>query len=320
VITIWQKNIELQEASKLEIISLMDNTVDFLSTNSRKEVQTFPHWAGEYTDLPFAEHGFSMLLRVSNREKTCTILCDSGISPNGVVVNAKRMGIDLREVSYVVLSHGHYDHFGGLQAIVKAVNKIELPILIHEDMVKRRGTTSNKGEIMEYPPFPKLKQLTPAKIVNTKEPQLIANNLACITGEIPRQMSFEKGLMQNKIYNDESWHPDPLVLDDRALVVNIKDKGLVIISGCCHAGIINTIRYAQQITLCAKVYAILGGFHLAGREFEKRIEPTIEELKKINPELLVPSHCTGGRALISVAQAFPNAFVCNSVGNSYQFE
>ena len=103
----------------------MDNTVDFLSTNRRKEVQTFPHWAHEYTDLPFAEHGFSMLLRVSNREKTCTILYDTGISPNGVVVNAKRMGIDLREVSYVVLSHGHYDHFGGLQAIVKAVNKIE---------------------------------------------------------------------------------------------------------------------------------------------------------------------------------------------------
>jgi 7,8-dihydropterin-6-yl-methyl-4-(beta-D-ribofuranosyl)aminobenzene 5'-phosphate synthase len=313
------KKIVLQEASKMEIISLMDNTVDFLSTNHRKEVQTFPHWAHEYSDLPFAEHGFSMLLKVSNHEKTCTIIFDTGISPNGVVVNAKRMDIDLREVSYVVLSHGHYDHFGGLQAIVKAVNKIELPILIHEDMVKRRGTTSNRGEIREYPPFPKLEQLTPAKIVNTKEPQLIADNLACITGEIPRQTSFEKGLMQNKIYN-ESWQPDPLVLDDRAIIVNIKDKGLVIISGCAHAGIINTIRYSQQITGQSKVYAILGGFHLAGKEFKKRIESTIEELKKINPELIIAAHCTGLRALFSINQAFPNAFVCNSVGNIYRFE
>jgi 7,8-dihydropterin-6-yl-methyl-4-(beta-D-ribofuranosyl)aminobenzene 5'-phosphate synthase len=313
------KNIELQEASKLEIICLMDNTVDFLSTNHRKEVQTFPHWAHKYSNLPFAEHGFSMLLRVSNREKTCTILYDTGISPNGVVVNAKRMGIDLREVSYVVLSHGHYDHFGGLQAIVKAVNKIELPILIHEDMVKRRGTTNNRGEIREYQSFPNLEQLTPAKIVNTKEPHLIANNLACITGEIPRQMSFEKGLMQNKIYN-ESWQPDPVVLDDRALIVNIKDKGVVIISGCAHAGIINTIRYSQQITGQSKVYAILGGFHLAGKEFEKRIESTIGELKRINPELIIAAHCTGWRALFSINQAFPNAFVCNSVGNIYRFE
>jgi 7,8-dihydropterin-6-yl-methyl-4-(beta-D-ribofuranosyl)aminobenzene 5'-phosphate synthase len=313
------KNIELQDASKLEIICLMDNTVDFLSTNHRKEVQTFQHWAHKYSNLPFAEHGFSMLLRVSNREKTCTILYDTGISPNGVVVNAKRMGIDLREVSYVFLSHGHYDHFGGLQAIVKAVNKIELPILIHEDMVKRRGTTSNRGEIREYPSFPNLEQLTPAKIVNTKEPHLIANNLACITGEIPRQMSFEKGLIQNKIYN-ESWQPDPVILDDRALIVNIKDKGLVIISGCAHAGIINTIRYSQQITGQSKVYAILGGFHLAGKEFEKRIESTIGELKRINPELIIAAHCTGWRALFSINQAFPNAIVCNSVGNIYRFE
>ncbi len=102
-----------------------------------------------------------------------------------------------------------------------------------------------------------------------------------------------------------SWKTDLLVLDDRALVINIKEKGLVIISGCAHAGIINTIRYSQQITGLTKVYAILGGFHLAGKEFEKRIEPTIEELKEINPELIVPSHCTGWRALISYSSSVP---------------
>ncbi len=320
---------DLNEASKIEIVSLMDNNVDFLSSNVRKEVQSFRHWTKEHLgpewaqthkELPFAEHGFSMLIRVFQNQEMCTILFDTGISYNGVIINAERMGIDLSEVSYVVLSHGHYDHFGGLQAIVKAVNKIDLPILAHENMVKHRGTASLSGAIREYPPFPDLKELSPAKIVNTKKPYLIANNLACITGEIPRKVTFEKGLMQNKIYNDNSWQPDLLVLDDRALIVNIKDKGLVIISGCAHAGIINTIRYAQQITGNGKVYAILGGFHLAGKEFEKRIEPTIEELKKINPELIVPSHCTGWRALISIAQTFPNAFVCSSVGNTYRLE
>ena len=105
-----------------------------------------------------------------------------------------------------------------------------------------------------------MKQLTPAKIVNTKKPYLIANDLACITGEIPRETTFEKGLKQNKIYDEKSWKTDLLVLDDRALVINIKQKGLVIISGCAHAGIINTIRYSQQITGLTKVYAILGAF------------------------------------------------------------
>jgi 7,8-dihydropterin-6-yl-methyl-4-(beta-D-ribofuranosyl)aminobenzene 5'-phosphate synthase len=320
---------DLKEASKLEIVSLIDNNVDFLSSNARKEVQSLwhwtqehygPGWASEHKELPFAEHGFSIHVRIFTDKESWSILFDTGVSSIGVIVNAKRMGIDLREVSYVVLSHGHYDHFGGLKAVVETVNKIDLTIITHENMFRLRGTASPSGNVRKYPTFPNLEQLTPAKIVNTKKPYLIANDLACVTGEIPRKVTFEKGLTQNKIYSDNSWQPDPLILDDRALVINVRDKGLVIISGCAHAGIINTVRYAQQITGLAKVYAILGGFHLSGKDFEKRIEPTIEELKKINPELIAPSHCTGWRAIISIAQAFPNAFVCNSVGNIYKFE
>lgn len=310
----------LKEASGLEIVSLMDNTADFLSSNTRKEVQSFRQWSHAHSQLPFAEHGFSMLVRVFSGEDSCTILFDTGVSPNGVVINAKRMEMDLSEISYVVLSHGHYDHFGGLVAVIKAINKSDLPIIAHEDMVKRRATANSKGEIREHQTFPRLEEFAFAKIINTKKPQLIASDLACVSGEIPRTVSFEKGVLQNKIHSNNTWQPDPLILDDRALVFIVKGKGLVIISGCAHAGIINTIRYAQQITGQAKVYAILGGFHLAGKEFEKRIEPTIGELKKINPELIVPAHCTGWRALISINQAFPNAFICNSVGNMYRFE
>ena len=212
----------------------MDNTVDFLSSNNRKEVQSLRHWTQEkngkewvstHPELPFAEHGFSVLVRIFSDQKCLSILFDTGISSSGVIVNSKRMGISLCEVSYIVLSHGHYDHFGGLQAIVKDINKIDLPIITHEDMAKRRGTANLSGDIREYPSFPNSEQLTPAKIINTKEPHLIANDLACITGEIPRKITFEGGLMQNKIYRGNSWQPDLLVLDDRALVVNIKGKG-----------------------------------------------------------------------------------------------
>jgi 7,8-dihydropterin-6-yl-methyl-4-(beta-D-ribofuranosyl)aminobenzene 5'-phosphate synthase len=311
------QSVSLKEASKLEIISLMDNSVDFLSSNIQKEVQSFRHWKQTYSELPFAEHGFSMLLRVFSGENTCTILYDTGVSPNGVVMNAERMGIDLNEVSYVVLSHGHYDHFGGLSAIIKTVSKSGLTIIAHENMVKRRATINSKGEIKEYPTFPKSKELAPAKIVNTKKPLLIADNLACVTGEIPRSVSFELGVMHNRIYKDNRWQPDPLIIDERALVFNVKDKGLVVISGCAHAGIINTVQCAQHITGTAKVYAVLGGFHLAGKEFEKRIDATVKELKKIDPQLIVPSHCTGWRALYAIYEVFTDAFVYNSVGNRY---
>jgi 7,8-dihydropterin-6-yl-methyl-4-(beta-D-ribofuranosyl)aminobenzene 5'-phosphate synthase len=102
-------------------------------------------------------------------------------------------------------------------------------------------------------------------------------------------------------------------------VISIKGKGLVVLSGCAHAGIINTVSYAQQITGIKHVYVVMGGFHLAGKEFESRIEQTVEELQRINPELIVPSHCTGWRAMCAIAKALPEAFVWNSVGNLYRF-
>ena len=142
--------------------------------------------------------------------------------------------------------------------------------------------------------------------------------LACVTGEIPRTVEdFEKGMINNRILRGDIWHPDPLIMDERALIFNVKDKGLVVVSGCAHAGIINTVRYAQQITGITKVYAVFGGFHLSGREFEKRIPTTVAELKQINPELIVPSHCTGWRGLYAISEAFPDAFIFNSVGNRY---
>ncbi len=307
----------LKEVSKLEITSLMDNTVDFLSSNTREEVQTFQHSAYWNTGLPCAENGFSMLIKVYTGDKKYSILLDTGTSPDGVCQNAKLMDIDFSEVSYVVLSHGHYDHFGGLVSVVKAINRADLQIITHKDTVKPRAVANSKGELKQYPTFPDQKKLSPAKIIATKEPLLIASDFACVTGEIPRTVDFERGMVNNRILRDGVWQSDPLLMDERALVFNVRGKGLVVVSGCAHAGIINTIRYAQQITGVEEVYAVFGGFHLSGREFEKRIDQTVEELRRINPDLVVPSHCTGWRALNAMSKGFGDTFVFNSVGNRY---
>jgi 7,8-dihydropterin-6-yl-methyl-4-(beta-D-ribofuranosyl)aminobenzene 5'-phosphate synthase len=312
------ETVKLKEVLKLEIISLMDNTLDFLSTSNRKEVRPLWQWMSRGRgEMPIAEHGFSMLIRAYGCENCSTILFDTGISPYGVANNAKRMGIDLSEVSTVVLSHGHYDHFGGLLAAIKAINRTDLQLITHENMFKPRGLANQKGEIRKYEPFPSAEELSPAKVVNTKEPILITDNLACVTGEIPRTVPFEEGFGYSRIFSGGKWQPDPLLLDDRALVFNVKGKGLVIISGCAHAGIINTTRYAQQITATNRIYAVLGGFHLAGKGFESRIKPTVYELELINPELIVPSHCTGWRAIYALSEKLPDAFAPNSVGNLY---
>lgn len=318
---------EIKEADSIEIISLVDNSVDFLSTTDKKEVNSFRQWtkkrngrewASTHFQLPFAEHGFSMLIRVLFGRKTVTILFDTGISADGVVENAKRMGLELSEVEYVVLSHGHYDHFGGLVSALKTINKANLPLIVHEDMFKTRGTTNNDGTIRTYPEFPTREQLSSAQFINTKQPQLIGDGMILVTGEIPRETSFEKGFLQHRTLIDGIWQTDPLILDDRAVVFNVKGKGLVVISGCAHAGIINTISYAQRISGIMNTYAVMGGFHLAGKENENRIDQTVKELERISPRLIVPSHCTGWRGMCAIAKALPEAFVWNGVGNLYQ--
>jgi 7,8-dihydropterin-6-yl-methyl-4-(beta-D-ribofuranosyl)aminobenzene 5'-phosphate synthase len=318
---------KIAEVDGLEVISLVDNSVDFLSTINAREVQSFRQWTKKrhgkertqkHSQLPLAEHGFSMLIRVLCGRKTVSILFDTGISADGVVENAKRMGIELSEVEYIVLSHGHYDHFGGLVSALKTINKINLPLIVHEDMFKTRGTENSDGAIRTYPEFPNREKLSSAQLINKKQPHLMADDMILITGEIPRGTSFEKGFLQHRALIKGSWQPDPLILDDRAIVFNVKGKGLVVISGCAHAGIINTIMYAQRISGIMDIYAVIGGFHLAGRENENRIEQTVKELRRLNPKRIVPTHCTGWRGMFAIAKALPEAFVWNSVGNLYR--
>ncbi len=320
--------VTLKEVDGVEIISLADNTVEFLSTIERKEVHQVrewiknrmgEEWVKKRFRLPFAEHGFSMLIKVFSNKSFHNVLFDAGLSREGVVTNAKGMGLNLAEVECIVLSHGHYDHFGGLVNVLKVIDKKNLPIIVHEDMFKIRGAVSPDGTLRKYQKFPKEDHVAPAQYVRTKQPYLLADDSILVTGEISRKTDFEKGFPRQQVFSDGKWQPDPWVWDDRAIIINVKRKGLVVISGCAHAGIVNTTLYARQITGVAKIHAIMGGFHLAGKECEPRISRTVEMLRQLNPEIVVPSHCTGWRGNYAIFKAMPRAFVWNSVGNLYRF-
>jgi 7,8-dihydropterin-6-yl-methyl-4-(beta-D-ribofuranosyl)aminobenzene 5'-phosphate synthase len=306
---------KIKEADSLEIVSLVDNALDFHSSVEKKEVQSFRQWTKQGFEFPRAEHGFSMLLRINYRSEVRTVLFDTGCSTDGVVWNAKKLGVDLGEIELVVLSHGHYDHFGGLLAVLEEVGKTDLPLVVHEDMFKVRGQGTDIVHC--YPSFPSKEQLSKAKLVYTKQPQLFLNDLLLVTGEIPRETSFEIGFLQHKSFESGAWKTDPSILDDRAIAVLVKEKGLVVVSGCAHAGIVNTVRYAKQIAEAENVYAVIGGLHLAGKQNEIRIDQTVDALKRLNPQLIISSHCTGWKAMFAMAKALPNAFVWGSVGNRY---
>jgi 7,8-dihydropterin-6-yl-methyl-4-(beta-D-ribofuranosyl)aminobenzene 5'-phosphate synthase len=139
-----------------------------------------------------------------------------------------------------------------------------------------------------------------------------------ITGEVDRVTSFEKGFPTHQAWRGSGWEPDPLILDDQALIAHVAGRGLVVLTGCGHAGLINICRYAQRLTGLGKLYAVIGGFHLTGPLFEPIIMDTVDALEQLAPDVIVPAHCTGWKATHAIARRLPGAFIQNSVGTTFR--
>jgi 7,8-dihydropterin-6-yl-methyl-4-(beta-D-ribofuranosyl)aminobenzene 5'-phosphate synthase len=313
----FNTDFKLQEAHRVEITTIIDNYTDVL-LESTKMVKRPPLEAGErISNGPLAEHGLSMLIKVfrGSESEAHTILLDAGWSNIGVPFNLKLLGIDINEIEAIVLSHGHMDHFGALIEILKI--KKSVPIVLHPDAFMVRGIKSPDGKIIKFPTLDEQSLIKAgADLVKTKSPSLLASGLVASMGEVGRVTDFEKGMPNACLERNGKIEHDP-ILDDQGVIINIKGKGLVVVSGCAHAGIINTIHHAQGITKINQVYAVLGGFHLSGPLFEPIISKTIEEFKKIDPEIIVPMHCTGWNAINEIAKAMPDQFVLNSVGTRF---
>jgi 7,8-dihydropterin-6-yl-methyl-4-(beta-D-ribofuranosyl)aminobenzene 5'-phosphate synthase len=155
------------------------------------------------------------------------------------------------------------------------------------------------------------------EVIEERGPTLLIEGRTLITGQIPRITPFEKGFPPSHAEINGQWQPDPWIHDDQAVVVHVRGKGLVVLTGCGHAGLINTLHHAQEATGIREIYAVIGGFHLTGSLFEPIIPPTIQALKEFSPKVIVPQHCTGFRATFEIAREFPDAFVPTSVGTKF---
>ncbi len=245
-----------------------------------------------------------------------TILFDTGYNNMGVLHNMEKLAVDPNEMEAIVLSHAHMDHTGSLHAILEKISD-PIPLVVHPDaFLYPRFFEEKDGSKKRFPRTLIRKDLEESnvKILESTAPTPILNASILVTGEIERTTDFEKGMPNALIERDGNLEPDS-IKDDQALVINLSGKGLVVISGCSHAGIINTIRYAKKLTGVEKVYAVMGGFHLSGAFFEKILKKTIDELKALSPAVVVPMHCTGRKAMEMFSQEFASAFVLNSVGS-----
>lgn len=306
----------LREADGVEITVLTDNYTDVLMMQG-SEVVRRPQIPPPR--VPLAEHGLSCLVTVHSGAETHRVLMDTGVSSACLFHNAALLNADLGAIEGIVLSHGHFDHFGGLIDLLKRGNR-KMPVTLHPDaFLVRRMNIPMIGRPTGMPTLEETALTEAGAVVQkSKTPLLLASDLLLTTGEVERFTPFEKGLPWAEANINGSWTIDPFH-DDQGLIIKVRDKGLVVLSGCAHAGIINTVRHACTITHTEKVHAVLGGFHLTGPLFDSIIPPTVEAMKKIAPDYIIPLHCTGWKAITRFAEEMPGQFILNTVGTTYAF-
>jgi 7,8-dihydropterin-6-yl-methyl-4-(beta-D-ribofuranosyl)aminobenzene 5'-phosphate synthase len=313
-----RQTIPLAEVDEVKVSIIVDNSIDVLmaSTEVARRYRLGPNPFEK--PLPVAEHGYSALLSVKGGDKSGTVLFDTGVSRKGILYNMDAMEINPSGIQAIILSHGHADHAMGLPGLIDRLGSRNLPLVLHPDAYLERKLVLPNGAEVNLPP-PKKQDLRRenVEIIEEVGPSMLVDDMVLVSGEVARTTEFEIGFPVHYAKRHGEWEHDPLIHDDQCAIVNVRHKGLVIVTGCGHSGIINIVRNAQAITGVEKIYAVIGGFHLTGPFFEKVIPPTVEALVEIGPQHIVPGHCTGWAAMHAIANALSEAFIPTSVGTNF---
>ena len=312
----------LMPADRLDIQVLVDNVTDSLSSTPpfvTREWVALQRRGMRLTTggaLCCANHGLSLVITAHGPNGPRTMLFDGGPVDYAVERNGVRLGIDFGSIDAAMLSHGHWDHAGGIPRalmMMRATNGArDVPLYLHPGMFHERGAKQSDGGVLPQDriPTPKQWQDFGAEPIVTDEPLTCLDNLFFISGEIPRITPYEKGLVGQvrRVADDAPWEPDPLLMDERFLAVHVAGKGLVVFSACSHAGIVNVLHHARASFPDVHLHAVMGGFHLAGPT-EAIIPDTVRDLGGFGLDLIIPAHCTGWRAVNTLERAFGETVV-----------
>ena len=314
---------ELRPCDGLEIISLVDNYVTY-TEDSGPGVERAPiAWEDKTPCWLRAEHGFAALVRVRAGSETHEILFDGGMLEGTAVENLRQLRIKNMKAEALVLSHGHIDHWGGVPELLSFATEggqRRIPLVLHPHVFRKRQRRLNDGSMREIKAPDRVRlEAAGADLMISEGPISLAGGLALTTGQVARETAWETGMPRQEALIDGEWQPDEEVFDDQSMLFHLEGKGLVVLTGCAHSGIVNTLCHALKLAGIDTLYAVMGGFHLGGKDMAPRVEPTIAELKKLNPHVMIPTHCTGWDAMNRMHEEFADAFILNSVGTRYEF-
>ena len=317
--TSWaQGAVKIPESEKIVITVITDNLADL----------TIPHYKIARRHVSptsileaalHAEHGLAYQIETVVNGEPHSCLIDFATDAQGVMRNMKLLNINFGKIEALGLSHDHFDHQAAMIEILKAKKeefRKGIPFYVGEQFFVGTYARRPDGNIASLPALKRedVEGLGFLKIVEVKEPTPIIPG-AYLPGKVEQVTDYEK-VAPNFVAKKGNEFVQETFIGEQAVILNAKGKGLVVVSSCAHRGIVNTIKQAQKMTGIEKVYAVMGGFHLTGTSPE-RIQKTIADIKAINPEYIVPTHCTGFQAIAAFAREMPNQFILNTAGTKY---
>ena len=323
----------LVAAERIEIQVIVDNVLDMLSSAPRfvlREAQQLRRLGMKRTTggaLCCASHGLSLLVTAHGPDGPRRLLFDGGPVDMAMERNGMRLGVDFGGIEAVVLSHGHWDHAGGLpQALgmMRAANGGRAtPLYLHPGMFRERGMRQADGGVlpMDFIPTPAEWTAMGAQPVITTQPQWALDGLFYVSGEIPRVTPYERGLPGQvaREADGAAWESDELLMDERFLAVRLAGKGVVVFSACSHAGVVNVLHAARAAFPEDALFAVMGGFHLSG-ENERIIPETVHDIGGFDLPWIIPAHCTGWRAVNALERAYGERVVPAAVGKLFTLD
>jgi 7,8-dihydropterin-6-yl-methyl-4-(beta-D-ribofuranosyl)aminobenzene 5'-phosphate synthase len=325
---------QLKAVDVLEVSVLVDNVTDGLSTLPRGvmsegavlQAKGLKVMSGHARCC--ANHGLSLVITARLGSDIQILLFDAGPEAYTFARNGDRLRTPFGEVGAIFLSHGHWDHGGGipeaLRLVVSANGGKAVPFHVNEGMFATRGLRHPNGSVIlnENVMKPQDLERRGAAVVNSPDARVIMEQMFYVSGEIPRVTPYERGLLPHvKLSRDGlGWEPDPLIMDERYVAAHVKGKGIVVFTACSHAGVINVLKDARSLFGDVPLYAVMGGFHLSGAEVEAIIPETIRDLGQFALKRIVPCHCTGWRAVHALAQVYnDDILVPAAVGRLFPF-
>jgi 7,8-dihydropterin-6-yl-methyl-4-(beta-D-ribofuranosyl)aminobenzene 5'-phosphate synthase len=260
-----------------------------------------------YESPHLGQHGISFLLEGRRGENTRRILVDVGQNSPALLSNMRMMNVSISVIDAIVLTHCHYDHTQGVAAMLREMGKREVPVIAHSDIFRMHFVVQpylRHVGIMQSDSKEEIEKAGGRLFLGKDSLEITPGIMT--TGEVRRQTEFEEvGIELKTIENGRV--ADDQMLDDTSVIANIRGKGLVIVTGCSHAGIVNIVRYAMELSGCDQIEGVVGGLHLVDVP-DARIKRTVEELCRLNPKWICAGHCTGFKAQVELYLALGERF------------